>query len=189
MRDQWVGLATARMCDGVATALHRFPAHSLSLSRDYLSSQICNLDFVEEGGQRFTIFGILGVQKLDGDSSTDAGHMAFIDDAHAPLTELPHDLIPTKRGSHHSRSPLSGTRTLLFHEPLQTHPFACRRWPVQVCHNVCLVRGSMEDNFSILIAGNQAHRMKDQLLDNLNNLVLRSMHNRAQEAWLNPLRP
>ncbi len=126
----------SRLCDGVANRPHRFLAHSLSLSRDYLSSQICNLDFVEEASQRFTIFGILGVQKLDGDSSTDAGHMAFTDDAHAPLTELPHDLIPTKRGSHHSRSPLYGTQTLLFHEPLQTHSFACRRWPVQVCHNV-----------------------------------------------------
>ena len=44
------GLATARMCDGVATPPHRFPAHSLNPSQDYLSSKICNLNFVEEAG-------------------------------------------------------------------------------------------------------------------------------------------
>jgi hypothetical protein len=48
------------MCDGVATPPHRFPAHSLSPSRDYLSTKICNLYFVEEAGDEVGVLGEVG---------------------------------------------------------------------------------------------------------------------------------
>ena len=47
------------MCDGVAIAPHRFPAHSLSPLRNYLSTKICNFDFVEEAGFDGKLAGFL----------------------------------------------------------------------------------------------------------------------------------
>ena len=59
MRARSLGLATARMCDGVATAPHRFPALSLSPLHDYLSTKFCNLHFVEEAGFDGKLTGFL----------------------------------------------------------------------------------------------------------------------------------
>lgn len=89
------------MCDGVATPPHRFPAYSLSLSRDYLSTKNCDLDFVEEAGHKIGVVGEVGAQDFDRDVPLDGVVEPFIDRAHAALAELAEQSIGAKPGLGH----------------------------------------------------------------------------------------
>ena len=83
------------MCDWVATPPHRFPAHSLSPSRGYLSTKICNLSFVEEAGRDLSVAGEFRTKHFDSGTDADVISHRFVDYAHATLSNLAEDTVVT----------------------------------------------------------------------------------------------
>ncbi len=85
----------------MAPSPHRFPAHSLSLSRDYLSSKICNLDFVEEPGDDVFVFRELRLEHLDRYASTDRLMYGFEHASHAAVANLAGDFVMSNELTDH----------------------------------------------------------------------------------------